>query len=320
MIPLKTIINDNSPEIQEQRLIDSLCEFAYNKQLTNSEINNIVSWVLRFTRFHNRQHPSDLNHSDIETFISLLATEHNYAHTTQLKAVEAINFLYRDFLKINLDTLNYVKLKRRHGFIDRFGNRTCFAVLNNMNGCSLLMSKLALLGNLKLKEVVNLKLSDINIKGNTISVRKDNGEIKFTLNIPFQIILDLRIQLMRVRQLLIISQNKENKNSQINLLDQEINQKQPKDDGYLFSLASQSNPISPSRVDVLAVLKNDIRIASRQYLRFAKIQKSISMKVYSDQRKTDSIKPDAKSQTCFNFPPSQKFCNRFSEQIKLGAA
>ena len=316
MIPLNTIINDNSPEIQEQLLIDSLCEFANNQQLTDSEINNIVSWVLRFTRFHNRQHPSGLNHSDIETFISLLATEHNYAHTTQLKAVEAITFLYKDFLKIDIGELNYVKLKKRHGFLNRFGNKTCFSVLNNMTGCCLLMSKLALLGNLKLREVVNLKLSDINIKENNINVRKNNGEIKFTLNIPFQIILDLRIQLMRVRQLVAISQTQDKKVSQLNLLDQKLISRKNVGDEYLFSLASQSNLISPSRADVLAVLKNDIRIASRLHLRFAKVQKSVSMNVYSNQNKTDVTKPDPKSQVSFNFrPPAQ-----FEDQMKLGAA
>jgi len=266
MLSLNRLILENTAEMQARKLIDSIQAFAKQKQLTEVDTSHRVNWILRFIRFHNEQHPINLNHSDVESFLSSLATEHNYDAAIQAKAEIALKFLYGEFLQVKMDDFHYIQIKSRRGLSDRFGDLHCRAVLNHLQGTSLLMAELAVAGKLKLKEVVNLKLSDINIKKNRISVRRKNGDIKFNLNIPIQLILDLRIQLMRVRQLVQV------KNQQIstNSIDSKSqNTTINKRDEYLFPVANIENPHISSRAMQLALLKNDIQIATKQYLRFS---------------------------------------------------
>ena len=320
MLALKTIIDDNLPEIQQRKLIDSLRIFANKQELTELEINHLVSWVLRFTRFHSLQHPSNLTKSDVEAFISQLSTEHNYSQAIQLQAIKAITFLYNKFLKINLGDLDYIKLSNRIGFFQRYEREACVAVIDNMQGCSLLMSKLALFGNLKLREVANLKISDINIKENTIKIRNNNGAVKFTINIPFQIILDLRIQLMRSRQLNQVSKNEQSSVSQLHLIDSLIDKEGGSKNDFLFSIASLANPIASNSEQILAILKNDIRIAIKQYSQLSYKQKTIKLRSMSNSNSASSqardITSDCKLQSSFNFKATSSNLPRFA----LGAA
>lgn len=57
-----------------------------------------LSWIRRFLRFHGMRHPRDLGKSEIEAFLSRLATGSNVSPATQNQALAAILFLYRDVL------------------------------------------------------------------------------------------------------------------------------------------------------------------------------------------------------------------------------
>lgn len=272
MLSLNRLIQENTAEMQARKLIDQIRTLAQQKHLSEVDINNRINWILRFIRFHNEQHPINLSHSDVESFLSSLATEHNYDSAIQANAVRALNFLYQDFLKIEIGEFQYIQIKSRRGLIDRFGELHCRAVLNHLQGTSLLMAELIVAGKLKLKEVVNLKVTDINIKKNRISIRQNDGSIKFTLNIPVQLILDLRIQLMRVRQLVQIKTQQFSKMEQPALdlwSNDTLRIATNKKDEYLFPVANIENPHISSRAMQLAFLKNDIQIAIKQYLRFS---------------------------------------------------
>lgn len=329
MLSLNRLIQENTAGMQARKLIDRIQAFAKQKQLTEIDISHRVNWILRFIKFHNEQHPVNLNHSDVESFLSSLATENNYDSAIQTKAEIALTFLYREFLQVEMDDFDYVQIKSRRGLTDRFGDLHCRAVLNHLQGTSLLMAELAVAGKLKLKEVVNLKLSDINIKKNRINIRHKNGHIKFSLNIPIQLILDLRIQLMRVRQLVQVKTqqlstngiNSKSKNASTNI----------KDD-YLFTVANIENPHISSRAMQLAFLKNDIQIATKQYLRFSNrttqinstgplikrnFNKAIIERVDLEKGSILRLNGDKRDSQCsFKFPKTIENSNR----LKLGAA
>lgn len=333
MLSLNRLIQENTAEIQAKKLIVRIRTFAQQKHLDEVDIKNRIIWILRFIRFHNEQHPLNLNQSDIESFLSSLATEHNYDSAIQANAVIALNFLYLDFLKIKMSHFQYIKIKTRRGFIDLYGDVHCRAVLNHLQGTSLLMAELVVSGKLRLNEVINLKLTDINIKKNRISIRQNNGNIKFTLNIPIHLILDLRIQLMRVRQLVQIKaqQFSSIRQSQQDLLSHSQQGPTVKEDEYLFPVANIENPHISSRYMQLALLKNDIKIATRQHLRFSQetavkiinpLNRRIIDKTLIDRTTTEKefvlhiTKSSHERQSSFSFPET---VNR-SENLELGAA
>jgi hypothetical protein len=71
-----------------------------------------VQWIVRYILFHKR-HPKEMGVLEIEELLTHLAVEGNIAAATQNQALNAILFLYRQVLQIELaDRINatYSKL------------------------------------------------------------------------------------------------------------------------------------------------------------------------------------------------------------------
>ncbi len=213
-IDINYIFSSNSKLLMETKLVKDL-EFSIEQQgiLLEVERKQVVYWVLRFLKFHNHQHPTDLSKTDIESFLSSLATENNYNQKLQQSAEKSIQYLYTTFLKLPISQLNYISVQQRKGYISYFGENKCRQVASHLSGKSLLILELMLLGKLRFSEVAKLKESDIDIKNNRINIFDDKSaysdrKLLFTISIPLKLILDLRIQKMRIKQLFGCSNSK----------------------------------------------------------------------------------------------------------------
>ena len=72
-----------------------------------------VQWMRRYFDYHRGRHPRDLGAADVENFLSMLAGQGRVAASTQNQALAAILFLYREVLKVDLDSLEgMVRAKR----------------------------------------------------------------------------------------------------------------------------------------------------------------------------------------------------------------
>ena len=65
-------------------------------------------WVKRFILFHDKRHPRDLGKPEVEAFLSFLAMKLKVSASTQNQALQAILFLYRFVLEIELPWLDGV--------------------------------------------------------------------------------------------------------------------------------------------------------------------------------------------------------------------
>lgn len=71
----------------------------------------------KYILFHNKQHPKDMGKTEIEEFLTFLATKLNVSPTTQNQAFNAILFLYEQVLNISLKDQNIQALRaqqRKH--------------------------------------------------------------------------------------------------------------------------------------------------------------------------------------------------------------
>jgi len=273
MLPLTTLVQEVNPQVQTKLLIKRLSAFAREKNLSELSINNHVVWVLRFLKFHNGQHPANLSQSDLELFISSLAIEQHYNQQIQSNAVRTLMFLYRDFLQIKMSDLQFMRNKTRRGYIDRFGEKSCAAVIKYLQGSSRLMAELAVYCRLKLSQVVNLKLTDIDLRNNHINVKDVANNIEFTAKIPIQLILDLRIQIMRARQLVQIKNRQFSNGYQKDVSKLSDKARLPTSDiqdEYLFPLANTANPQISSKKMQLILLKSDLKVAISRYFRLSR--------------------------------------------------
>jgi len=74
-------------------------------------------WLIRFVKFHSNQwHPKDMGKTEIEAFLSHLATNRKVAASTQRQALNALVFLYKHVFpakKLSKD-LRSDKFRRHH--------------------------------------------------------------------------------------------------------------------------------------------------------------------------------------------------------------
>lgn len=61
-----------------------------------------VFWVRRYIYFHNKRHPQEMGGAEIVAFLNYLASKENVAAATQNQALNALVFLYKKVLGIEL--------------------------------------------------------------------------------------------------------------------------------------------------------------------------------------------------------------------------
>jgi len=89
------------PELPERepaakpRLLDQVSQAIRTRHYNPRTEKAYVPWI-RFILFHGKRHPNELGASEIERFLSGLATRSNVSASTQNQALSALLFLYKD--------------------------------------------------------------------------------------------------------------------------------------------------------------------------------------------------------------------------------
>ena len=253
-------------KVESLRLVDQLLLLAETQGLTELEKKSHIAWILRFIKYQNNRHLCELGKLEVESYLSYLATELNFDTTAQQAAKKALLFLFQEFLNVTLGDLHFLRLKQRRGFFSRFGEFHCRQVIKRLSGTTQLMAKLALNANIKLQEITSLRISDVNLKKSQLVIRDAKGHIKYTANIPVSLILDLRIQIMKVRAL--VQQEKERalgeSYSELSILARGLEPEWQ----YLFPFCQSKNKAKQLNQMPLNIFKSDLKLAIENYFRF----------------------------------------------------
>jgi len=71
-----------------------------------------VQWITRFILFHHKRHPRDMGAAEVEQFLTHLAVQAHVSASTQNQALNALLFLYKQVLEIDLGRLDAVRARR----------------------------------------------------------------------------------------------------------------------------------------------------------------------------------------------------------------
>ncbi len=271
MLLLNDLLSQNTPHKIEQGIVSQYLAFANQSGFSVQTAEQNLVWILKLMRFHNGRHPADLNGYDIASYLSVLATEESISEIAQASALSAIKDFYRSFLRVELVIENYKRPKKRRGFADRFPTKTCINIIEQLKGPSQLMAKLAFHCQLKLPQVARLKLSDIDLKTGKLSVIDKDNSFKFSVNIPLNLHLDLRIQMMRANQInkslykLKKAHARSTHPAQIGLFRQQSNLLFVLSDINQANKADSTLDISPE--SQLAILKSEIQLVVNRLAR-----------------------------------------------------
>lgn len=156
-------------------------------------------WIRHYIHFHSLQHPRDLGVAGIAPFINFLAVEKHVAASTQSQALNALLFLYRDVLEINV---SYIEGLKRVQYISRIPVVLAVdevrLVLSNMSGTPRLLAELIYGAGLRVTEAVTLRIKDLDFRANTISVRNGKGSKDRTSLLPLRLAAPLQRHLLGV--------------------------------------------------------------------------------------------------------------------------
>lgn len=119
-------------------------------------------WIKRYIIFHDKRHPRDMGQAEIENFLSYLATDRHVAASTQNQALNALVFLYREVLDIELPWFNsMVRAKRPAQVPTVLTRQEVNQILAHLTEPHRLMASLLYGSGLRLMEAVRLRIKNV---------------------------------------------------------------------------------------------------------------------------------------------------------------
>jgi integron integrase len=158
-----------------------------------------LQWMRRYVKFHGRRHPRDMGAVEVEAFLTHLAVEARVGASTQNQALQALLFLYRQVLDIELPWLeNVTRASQPKRLPVVLTVAEVRAVLAQLDGTCWLMANLLYGSGLRLMEAHRLRVKDLVIARGEVIVRDAKGGRDRVTVLPASIVIPLREHLARL--------------------------------------------------------------------------------------------------------------------------
>ena len=168
--------------------------YAYRTEKT------YIFWIRRYILFHDKTHPKDMGAKEIEAFLTHLAVNRHVAASTQNQALNALMFLYKKVLSIDItDPIDAVRAKRPARLPVVLSKDDAHKVIELISGEPQLVVKLLYGSGLRLMECLRLRVKDVDFSMNQILVRRGKGGKDRITMLPAGIVTPLSLHLKRVR-------------------------------------------------------------------------------------------------------------------------
>ncbi|GAC1451407.1 MAG: integron integrase [Steroidobacteraceae bacterium] len=159
-----------------------------------------LHWLRRYLAFHGRRHPRELGPREIEQFLTHLAVERKVSAATQNQALNALLFVYRHVLEIELpwleDVTRAAQPRRLPVVLTRQEVRTLLAQLG---GTPWLIASLLYGSGLRLTEGLRLRVKDLAVERGELIVREGKGAKDRVTMLPTALDTHVRAHLSRLR-------------------------------------------------------------------------------------------------------------------------
>lgn len=135
-----------------------------------------LDWCRRFIRYVHPAHPRDLGKNEIERFLTHLAIDRGVSPATQNQALQALLFMYRQVLEIDLPWLDdVVRAKPRKRLPVVLSREEAKALMAEAAGEARLPVHLLYGSGLRAMECLRLRIGDLDMSRKTIRVHAGKG-------------------------------------------------------------------------------------------------------------------------------------------------
>ena len=190
------------PALQATRILDQLRERLRYLHYSLRTEQSYVYWVRFFIRFHGLRHPRELGRPEVESFLTMLATERQVSASTHRQALSAVLFLYKELLDQQLPWLAEIGrpiAKKRIPSV--LSVPEVERVLGFLEGETGLLARLLYGTGMRLMEALTLRVKDMDFGRHVIVVREGKGGKDRVVMLPRSLEEALRQQLQRSHML-----------------------------------------------------------------------------------------------------------------------
>jgi len=186
-----------------KKLLDIMRDKIRFKHYSIKTEQSYIGWAKRYILFHNKRHPKDMGKLEIEQFLTHLATKLKVSPTTQNQAFNALLFLYEQVLDISLKDQNIQALRaqqRKHIPVVLTKDEVQ-TIIVNMKGIYQLMVKFMYGCGLRMSEVQNIRIKDIDFGFDKIYIWDSKSLKDRILPLPLKVKDELKVQVENVKEL-----------------------------------------------------------------------------------------------------------------------
>ncbi|MBU0590057.1 MAG: integron integrase [Gammaproteobacteria bacterium] len=189
-----------TPPLLSIRLLDQVRERIRYLHYSLSTEKTYLYWIRFYIRWHGLKHPRDMGAKEVETFLSMMATERKVSASTHNQALSALLFLYREVLNIELPWLNDINRPTSPRRIPSVLTKDEVAgVLASMEGETALLARLLYGTGMRLMEGIRLRIKDVDFERHVIIVRQAKGNKDRVVMLPHSLAPALRRQMLAAR-------------------------------------------------------------------------------------------------------------------------
>jgi len=136
-------------------------------------------WILDFLRFHRTpdywKHPTELSATDVETYLTHLAVKRKVAAATQNQSLNAIVFLYKQVLGVEVGYFNAMRANRSKRLPTVLSRQEVRRVIERIPPALQLLVQVMYGGGLRLGEACSLRIKDIDLDRLQLTIRQGKG-------------------------------------------------------------------------------------------------------------------------------------------------
>jgi len=160
---------------QPTRFLDKVRGLIRLRGMAYKTEKTYLFWIKRFIRFHGLQHPEAMGSAEVEAFLSHLVLQANASASTQRVALNALVFLYREFLGQPLDDLKFEHSRKPVRLPTVFSAEEARSVIHSLSGDYKLVAMLLYGSGLRINEALRLRVKDVDYDMQQLIVQSGKG-------------------------------------------------------------------------------------------------------------------------------------------------
>lgn len=186
---------------QSSRFMDRFVVFIRSRGLAYRTEKTYCHWVRRFIRFHGFREANQMKVEHITPFLNYLAADRDSSINTQRTALNALVFLFREFMQQEVGDLNFNHARKGRKLPTVLNNVEAQAVIAHLRGHHRLLVQLMYGSGLRVMEAVRLRVKDLDFSNSGLFVQEAKGDKARRTLLPNRLVPLLKEQVSHVAHL-----------------------------------------------------------------------------------------------------------------------